>query len=186
MSAPHRLALVSLVVLTLAACGGNSSSTPAPGPNSVNPPASQAESGNSSCVTSAAGVSDSPTTTQCAREGLDQINFVVVDYDTDTPTTEKCLVSIASNGDISLSVPALGGSMTLAGNAAGRHTHYIETEDGHNQLRVWTGTNFDREAGPFFELDSPVGSEKVSLFAVPLKLADGDYKVKCVGTATSN
>lgn len=188
MSAPHRLTLVSLVVLTLAACGGNSSSTPVPGPTPVNPPASQAESSETACQTGTSSVIDAPNGLQCGSDGLETISFKVVDFDTGVPTDMQCQVSIGANGNVTVTIPSEGGSAAIAGNAPNRHTSYLLDPSGHQQLRVWAGgTNFDRENGPFFEIDSPPGSDQVNLYVVPYRMADGtEYQIKCAGTIPPN
>lgn len=188
MSASHRLTLISLVALTLAACGGNSSSTPGPGPTPVNPPASQAESAETTCQTGTSPVIDAPNGLKCGTDGLETVSFKVVDFDTGVPTDMQCQVNIAANGDVTVTVPSEGGGATLAGNAPNRHTSYILDPSGHQQFRVWTGgTTFDRANGPFFEIDSPAGSDKVNLYVVPYRMTDGsEYRIKCAGTLPSN
>ena len=188
MTIAYRLTLVSLLVSALSACGGNGSSAPvAPAPS---PSASGAETAeDSSCVTTAAGVKDDPHSIGCVASIVKSLAFKVRNANTNEVMDAVCTVQIASNGDISLSIPEFPGNFSLPNSAPQHHTH-LTSEDAADtmRLRVWSGAStYNEGTGPYVEFYGPPQSDKLEVMALPYKASDGsDYIVKCVADLPTN
>lgn len=177
MPHPIRLALASVCVAALSACGGNGSSsdkTPTP------EPADQVTV--QECTTTADGKIDYAKAEACAVVVTRAMNFTVYNSDTQQMSLNPCEVTIADNGDVTVAVPSLGGSARITKSAANRHTYYLNPDQPDEfTYSVWQGTT-PSASTPWIDISAPAGSNQVTVIARPFLTGDGkNYYVECKG-----